>query len=152
MGSEVSRQNLINQVQFPNVFKYFAIILPLFRAKNVSNMLRWIVAIYQLKYCHIPQSLNKVLQNLSFIPFSSLTTKHCYQHFIKVAPIIDFFICLETCCQVTSKYENLPVTITAHNSVLLNSNTANCAFVLHCVVYYVKTTKLSCDCYQVGLL
>ena len=27
-----------------------------------------------------------------------------------------------------------------------------CAFLLNCVAYYVKTTKLSCDCYWVGLL
>jgi len=46
----------------------------------------------------------------------------------------------------------LAVNITVHNSVLLNSNTNNCAFILHCVVYYVETTELSCDCYYVGLL
>jgi len=46
----------------------------------------------------------------------------------------------------------LPVNITVHNSVLLNSNTAYCAFILHCVVYFLKTTKLSCECYCVGLL
>jgi len=39
------------------------------------------------------------------------------------------------------------VNITVHNSVPLNSNTANCAFIVHRVAYYVNTTKLSCDCY-----
>jgi len=41
----------------------------------------------------------------------------------------------------------LAVSITVHNNVPLNNNTASCAFILHCVVYYIKTTKLSCDCY-----
>jgi len=41
----------------------------------------------------------------------------------------------------------LAANITVHNSVPLNSHTVNCAFILHCVVYYLKTTKLSCDCY-----
>jgi hypothetical protein len=42
---------------------------------------------------------------------------------------------------------NFLLNIIVHNSVQLDSNTANWTFKLHRVAYYVKTTKLSCDCY-----
>ena len=39
------------------------------------------------------------------------------------------------------------VNITVNSSVPLNSNTDNCAFILHRVAYNVKTSKLSFDSY-----
>jgi len=59
-----------------------------------------------LKQCHIPQGLCQELKNFPFASLSPLTTKHCYRYLLTVAPIIDFFICLEVCCHVTSKEVN----------------------------------------------
>ena len=67
--------------------------------------------LYQLQQCQIPKDLNEELQNVPFPSLTPLTTKHCYRHFVTVAPIIDFFICLKSCCHVTPTYENLIVTV-----------------------------------------
>ena len=56
---------------------------------------------YQLKQCHIQQSMNQELQTCPFSSLSPLTTKHWDRYMLKVAPIIDMFICLVACCHVT---------------------------------------------------
>jgi len=47
MGYEISRQYLIKETKFTNVFKQSAIILPLLDPVVVCNILLWKVAFYQ---------------------------------------------------------------------------------------------------------
>jgi len=96
--------------------------LPLLDPKNVKNIiLMWKVAFYQLKQCHTPQGWNQELQNLPFASSSPLTTKHSDRYMLKVAPIIDLFICLEACCYVTSK----KIICNCHLSTVVNSKLTN---------------------------
>ena len=48
---------------------------------------------------------------LAFPSLSPPTSKHHDRKNFRVATIIDFFICLEACYQVTSKNANLLVTV-----------------------------------------
>ena len=45
-----------------------------------------------MKQCHITQGLIQELQTCTFASFSPLTTKHCDRHFVRVEPIIDYFM------------------------------------------------------------
>ena len=57
----------------------------------------------------VPHPTSKIqeLQNLPFVSSSPLKTKGCDRYMLAVAPFIDFFKCLEDCCHVTSRSENI---------------------------------------------
>ena len=105
---EINNNFLKNKAKFP----------PMINSKNLRNIiLQRKVTFYQLKQYHIPQGLNQELQNLPFASFSPLTTKQYERYMLRVAPIIDLFICLDACCHVTSKNINckchLPTVVTS---------------------------------------
>jgi len=84
-----------------------ATFLPLLDPKNVSNIILLpIVASYQLKQCNFPEGLNQEHQNLPFASSSPLTTKKYDRYMLRVATIIDLFICLDACCHVISENKN----------------------------------------------
>ena len=58
-----------------------------------------------------PTSKIQELQNLPFVSSSPLKTKGCDQYMLAVAPLIDFFKCLEDCCHVTSRSENISTSV-----------------------------------------
>ena len=98
--------NLKNQANFTNFCKRNSIISSTFRSTICKEYSLKGNFFYQFKQCHSPEGLNNELQNLPFPSSSPLTTKHSDRHLLTVAPIIDLFICLKACCQVTSTNVN----------------------------------------------
>jgi len=58
-----------------------------------------------------PKGLESGTAKLAFSFFIARYNKTPQTINLRVATIIDFFVCLEACCQVTSKNANLRVTV-----------------------------------------
>jgi hypothetical protein len=53
-----------------------------------------------------PKRFDQEHQNFLFASFSPLTTNQSDRNMLTLPPIVDLFICLEACCQVTSNNVN----------------------------------------------
>jgi len=98
--------NLKNQANFTIICKRNSIISSTARSPICKQYSLKGNSFYQFKQCHCPEGLNYELHNLPFPSSSPLTTKRSDRHLLTVAPIIDLFICLRTCCHVTSTNVN----------------------------------------------
>jgi hypothetical protein len=103
------------------------------------------VTFCQLKQCHIPQGLNQELQNLTFASSSPLTTKHSDRYMLTVEPIIDLFICMESCCHVTSKHVNWNCHLsTVVTNKLTNDSETEYRYNLLPAVCKVHSSRIGC--------